>query len=92
MTKLIIAFGPPADFGLDEALLATKGTAICAKSWLRGTGLQVGQLCHYVEDGAEGAVMHSRFHLEDLLAVEIFGAANVHPEPIVDQHFKQTGS
>lgn len=66
MTKLIIAFDHPAQYGIDEALLATKGTAICGKSWLRGTGLQVGQLCHYVEDGPDGAVMHSRFHLGDV--------------------------
>ncbi len=66
MTRLAIAFLPPSEYRLDEALLAQKGTAICGKSWLRGTGLQVGQLCHYVEDGPAGAVMHSRFHLGDV--------------------------
>lgn len=66
MTRLAIAFVPPAEFGLDERAVDTLGTAICANVSLRQERMQSSQLVHLVEDQVDGCVMRSRFHMGQL--------------------------
>lgn len=63
MTRLAIAFVPPADFEMDEARVDAMGTAICAIVSMRDERITQGKLVHLLENTADGCVMHSRFHL-----------------------------
>lgn len=63
LTHLAIGFVSPNHFGLNQARLDMRGTAICATVALRAAGLQQGELVHFVADQAGGCTMHSRFHL-----------------------------
>ncbi|NCU10779.1 MAG: hypothetical protein GXC70_01225 [Sphingomonadaceae bacterium] len=66
LTRLAIAFVPPAAFGMDEAQVDRMGTAICANVSLRAERMQTSQLVHLIENTADGCVMHSRFHMGEL--------------------------
>ncbi|HCF25001.1 MULTISPECIES: hypothetical protein [unclassified Novosphingobium] len=66
MTRLAIAFVPPAEFGLDAAKVDAMGTAVCANVSLRRERMHSSQLVHLIENAADGCVMHSRFHLGEL--------------------------
>lgn len=63
MTRLAIAFVPPAEFGMDEAKVDALGTAICANVSLRAERMQTSRLVHLIENTVDGCVMHSRFQL-----------------------------
>lgn len=64
--KLSIAFKPPRDFGLDEAKLASLGTAICARGGARDKFADSAYLIHFVRATPEGAQMNSRFWFGDM--------------------------
>jgi hypothetical protein len=61
--RLSVAFKPPHEFGLDEAKLATLGTAICARGGDRGKFVESAYLIHFVRRTNAGAQMRSRFWL-----------------------------
>lgn len=65
MSRLAIRFVSAADAGLDQARSDEMGVAICARISARKERLAVGRLIHLVENTADGARMHSRFHLGD---------------------------
>lgn len=61
---LAIRFVPPAEFGLDETVLARRGeVAICARAGLDGAGLDTGAMIHHLRPTADGCEMRSRFWL-----------------------------
>jgi hypothetical protein len=63
LQRLAIAFQPPRSFGLDQAVVDTVGTAICARTALRRVHLYGGYLIHLVRTTPTGSEMLSRFWL-----------------------------
>lgn len=59
--KLTISFRTPESFGLDPKLVDRQGTAICARTGLRNSPLNLGHLVHLVRRTEQGAEMLSRF-------------------------------
>jgi hypothetical protein len=66
LQKLTISFRTPDSFGLDPKRVDQLGTAICARTGLRNSPLNVGRLVHLVRRTEKGAEMLSRFWLADV--------------------------
>jgi hypothetical protein len=69
---LSVAFKPPRSFGLDEARLASMGTAICARGGFRRKFAETAYLIHLVRRTNSGSEMLSRFwlgHVESKIPV-----------------------
>ncbi len=76
--KLTISFRPPEAFGLDPKLVDRQGTAICARTGLRNTPLNIGRLIHLVRRTDTGCEMLSRFWIGDVgFAVPLAGEVDI---------------
>jgi hypothetical protein len=65
LTRLAIAFQPPASFGLPD-IYAQGSTAICARTTDRALRSEGGALIHLIVPTPEGCVMRSGFWLGEL--------------------------
>jgi hypothetical protein len=68
LMRLAIEFAEPSVYGLTPELLARAqaGTAICARTVFRRTGVAVGHLIHLVRHVEGGCEMRSRFWIGDV--------------------------
>ena len=76
--KLAISFRPPESFGHDPKLVDRQGTAICARTGLRNTPLNIGRLIRLVRRTDTGCEMLSRFWIGDVgFAVPLAGEVDI---------------